>query len=262
MKHKQPKTLIVDIETSYMTAVVWRLGEGYTDKKQILKDWSILAWTAKWRGSKKIIYRDTSKQKDPRNDGPILEELWNLMDEAEIVVGQNSKRFDIPKIFARFMQNNIKDRKPPSDFRQHDTQRMGKKYGFSSHSLEYMGKALKIKNQKLVKREFEGLELWTECIEHRNPKAWAEMRKYNPQDVLATEEIYEIFLPWDNSINVNTYHKMHDNVCSCGSTDFQKNGWRNSNAGRYQRYTCAHCGKHHKSAYNELSQKKRDKMLR
>jgi hypothetical protein len=262
MKHQMPKTLIVDIETSYMKVVSWRPGEQFISKEQILEDWSIISWSAKWRGQKKIIYRDTSKQKNKRDDSKILPELWDLMDQADIVVGQNSRRFDVPKIFARFIINEIQKGQPPGEFRQQDTMKMGKKFGFSSHSLAYMSKVLNLKHQKLVKREFEGLDLWLECLEKDNPRAWAEMKKYNPQDVLATEELYEKLLAWDNSINFNTYHKMHDNVCGCGSTEFLKDGWRNTNAGRYQKFRCVKCGKSHKAKHNELSEKKRDRMLR
>ncbi len=261
MKTK-PKILIVDIETSYMTAIVWRPGDNYIGHKDIVEDWSILAWTAKWRGQKKVIYRDTSKQKNKRDDSKILTELWELFDQSDIIVGQNSDRFDLPKILARFWINKIKNRKPPSDYRTQDTFKMAKKFGFTSRSLEYMGKASGLENQKMVKREFVGVELWRECIEHNNKRAWAEMKKYNPQDVLATEELYEMLLPWCNKINFNVYHKMHDNVCGCGSEEFTKDGWRHTNAGKYQRFRCVKCGKSHKQKHNELSEKKRDRMLR
>lgn len=261
--HTKPKSLIVDIETSYMKVISWRPGKQYIGKEQILEDWSIISWSAKWRGQKKIYYRDTSKQKNKRDDSKILEELWDLMNAAEIVIGQNSKRFDVPKIFARFIINKTRGGQPPKDFRQQDTMKMARaKFGFSSHSLAYMSKVLGLENQKLVKREFEGLDLWIECLERNNPKAWAEMKKYNPQDVITTEELYERLLAWDNSINFNVYHKMHGNVCGCGSTDFAKNGYRLTNAGKYQRYSCVQCGKSHVDRTNELSLKKRKAMLK
>lgn len=262
MKHKKPKILILDIETWPIIADVWRLFDQNVSLNQIRADWSILAWAAKWRGQKKIYYKDTGNQKNLRDDSKILPQLWELMNEADIIVGQNSKRFDVKKVNARFLINKINKGQPPADYRQQDTMQMAKKvFGFTSFKLEYMSKALELKNQKLVKREFAGHDLWSEC-EKRNPKAWAEMRKYNPIDVLATEELYEKLLAWDNSINFNVYHKMHDNICGCGSTEFTKNGTRYEKTGRFQRFICVGCGKPHKEPYNQLSLKKRQVMLR
>lgn len=212
--------------------------------------------------AKKIHYHDTGNQKNNRDDSKILKPLWKLFDEADIIVGQNSKRFDTKKINARFFINKIMDRKPPSDYRQQDTMVMAKKvFGFTSFKLEYMAKVAELENQKMTKREFMGHDLWKECA-LGNKKAWREMRKYNPIDLLTTEELYEWLLPWDSSINFNTYHKMHDNVCSCGGTDFTKFGFRHRNGGKYQRYICVGCGKPHVSKHNELSAKKRDRMLK
>lgn len=260
--YTKPKILFVDIETAPIVADVWKLWDNNVSLNQIIKDWSILAWGAKWRGQKKIHYMDTGNQKDHRDDSKILTPLWELFDSAEIIVGQNSRKFDVKKINARFIINKIKDCRPPSDYRQQDTMVMAKKvFGFTSFKLEYMSKVLGLDIQKMVKREFAGHELWAECLKG-NKKAWAEMRKYNPIDLLATEELYEKILAWDNSINFNTYHKMYDNVCGCGSMDFTKYGFRHKNGGKYQRYICVGCGKAHVGKHNELSDKKRDRMLK
>lgn len=261
-KYTKPKILFVDIETSPIIADVWQLFDQNVGLNQIQQDWSIIAWAAKWRGQKKIHYYDTSKQKNHRDDSKILKPLWKLLDEADIVVGQYSKRFDVPKINARFIINNIEKGHPPSGYRQQDTRQMAKKaFGFTSFKLEYMAKALNLKNQKLVKRQFAGHELWSECLKG-NKKAWAEMRKYNPIDILATEELYERILAWDSGLNPNVFHKMHDTVCVCGSHDFKMNGFRFTNTGKFQRYACNDCGKEWQSKHNELSLKKRNNMLK
>lgn len=262
MSHTKPKILIVDIETWPLLADAWKLFDVNIGLNQIVRDWSILAWCAKWRGQKKIHYQDTGNQKDIYDDSKILPALWDLFNEADIVVGQNSNRFDVKKINARFFINKTNDRRPPSDYRKQDTMVMAKaNFGFTSFKLEYMAKVAELKNQKMTQREFVGHDLWRECA-NGNKRAWKEMRKYNPQDVLATEELYELILPWDNKINFNTYHKMHDNICGCGSTDFTKYGYRHKNGGKYQRYICVGCGKAHVGKHNELSDKKRDRMLK
>lgn len=261
-KYIKPKILFLDIETCPIIADVWQLYDQNVGLNQIQQDWSIIAWAAKWRGEKKIHYMDTGDQKNHRDDSKILKPLWVLMDEADIVVGQYSKKFDVPKINARFIINGIKSGHPPSGYRQQDTKQMAKKaFGFTSFKLEYMAKALNLKNQKLVQREFEGHRLWSECLKS-NPRAWKEMRKYNPIDLLATEELYEKILAWDSGLNPNVYHKMHDNICVCGSNNFVENGFRYTNSGKFQRYKCKNCGKEWQSKHNEMSQKKRSGMLK
>lgn len=262
MKYQKPKVLILDIETAPIEAHVWRLFDQNVGLNQILHDTSIMAYSAKWLDQKKIHYYDTSKQKNYRDDKKILLPLWKLLDEADIVVGQNSKQFDVKKINSRFIIQNINKGHPPSDYRQHDTKVMAKKiFGFTSNRLEYLAKTLNLSVKKMTVREFDGHHLWIECL-NGNKKAWREMKAYNCADLLATEELYKKLLAWDNSINPNVYHNQHSNVCSCGSDQFVKWGFRFTNGGKFQRYKCESCGKDHVSKENYWSLKKRKKMFK
>jgi hypothetical protein len=148
------------------------------------------------------------------------------------------------------------------DFRQQDTYQIAKaNFRLTSYKLEYMAKFFNLKNQKFVKREFTGHSLWRECMKG-NPEAWREMREYNPQDVLATEELMEVLLPHDKSINYNTYYEDNENRCSCGSFVLRKNGFRHRNGGKFQRFQCDSCGKPHIGKHNLLSTLKRSDMLK
>lgn len=257
-----PRILILDIETAPILADVWQLWDQNIGLNQVIHDWSILAWSAKWRGKRKVFYQDTSRQKDFRDDSKILHQLFELMDEADIIVGQNSQRFDVPKINARFIINKTKGRAIPSGYRQHDTKRMAQsKYGFSSFKLEYMCKALGLETQKMVKRKFSGHDLWRECLSG-NKQAWAEMKKYNIIDLKATEELYEVLLTNDSHINFNVYYGDNENRCSCGSFVIKKNGFRYTNSGKFQAYCCLGCGKRWQGKTNLLSKIKRKDMLK
>lgn len=252
-EYQGPKILILDIETAPIEAHVWGLFDQNIGLNQIIKDWTILCWTAKWRGSKELFFDSVKNQKDKHDDKKILKTIWELMDEADIVVGQNSNRFDNKKLNARFVINKFK---PPSKYRKQDTTVMAKtNFSFTSNKLEYMAAKL-CKIQKLKHKRFPGHELWTECLKG-NPDAWFDMEKYNKQDVLATEELYEIFLPWDQTIDFSVYYKDTSIVCTCGSTSFQKFGFRFSNTGKFQRYKCNNCGKDRAGKENLLSDMKR-----
>lgn len=248
------KVLILDIETSPILAHVWQLWENNVALNQIVEDWSILSWSAKWIGNDKIMYMDTRNEKDPRNDKKIVAGLWNLMDEADVIIGQNSKSFDIPKINARLFKHGFKK---PSSFRQIDTMRLAKKhFKFTSNKLEYLSKSFLTDVQKSDHKKFPGHSLWSECLKG-NVEAFKEMQAYNVTDILTTESLYKKLQPWDSSLNFNVYHDAFHFQCACGSLDFKKKGHVYSNTGKFKRYICQKCGSESVDKENLLLKEKR-----
>lgn len=248
------KVLLVDIETSPLLVYCWGLFDQTIGLNQVVQDSSILSWSAKWLGQKEVFYQDVRGQKDLRDDKKILKTLWELLDEADIVIGQNSQRFDVPIINARFIKHGFP---PPSSFRQIDTLRVAKKnFKFTSNKLEYTTRLLNDQHQKLSHKKFPGFELWSECLKG-NLEAFIEMEKYNKMDVISLEEYYNKLKPWDRSINWNAYHDEEVTYCSCGSKDFRKAGFVHTTVGRYQRYICKSCGKEHQDRENLLTKDKR-----
>ena len=260
MSEKQgPKTLIIDIETSPLICYSWGVFEQNIGLNQVVEDWYILSFSAKWLGDpdNKIIYMDNRKAKDISNDKKLLKEISNLLNEADVVIGQNSRRFDIKKINARFAIHKMK---PPSSYRQVDTcQLANKHFGFTSNSLDYLAEKLCTKHKKSKHTKFPGMTLWKECLK-RNQEAWKDMEKYNKKDVLVTEELYEILRPWDNSINPNLYTEEVTNLCPCGSDSWSKNGVKRLDSGVFQRYTCKSCGYETRGKVNLLSKEKKESL--
>lgn len=248
------KVLVLDIETAPILAHVWGLWDNNVALNQIVEDWSILSWSAKWVGSDKVMYMDTRNEKNPRNDKKIVQGIRDLLDEADIIIGQNSIAFDIPKINARIFKHKIAR---PSSFRQIDTMRLAKKYfKFTSNKLEYLTREFCEDVQKSDHKKFPGHSLWVECLKG-NLEAWKEMESYNVTDILGTEELYNRLKVWDKSINFNVYHNSFHHECSCGSTDFHKKGFVYSNTGKYRRYICDHCGAESVDKENLLIKEKR-----
>ncbi len=243
----KPKILVVDIETAPIQAYVWGLFDQNIALNQIKSDWHLLSWSAKWLDSKTMMYADQRHVKDVKNDKELITGVWNLLDQADIVIGQNSQAFDIKKLNARFIHHNMK---PPSSFNQIDTMKLAKKYfAFTSNKLEYMSKALNKQYKKLKTKQFQGFELWSECLKG-NLAAWKEMEQYNKYDVLATEELYKRLIVYDTSINLSAYYNKDVRICTCGSRDFKKNGFNYSAKCVYQKYTCLKCGAHTKDSKN------------
>lgn len=238
----KPKILLIDIETSPMVVYTWSLWDQRVGLNQIIEDWAILSFAAKWLedDDDKIMYFDTTNMDNLKDDSKLLPKLFKLLDEADIVVGQNSKSFDMKKINARLALAGIA---PPSPYKQFDTMLIAKRhFKFTSNKLEYMTDKLCTKYKKLSHGNFAGFNLWKEYLAG-NKEAHKEMREYNKYDVLSLQELFLKLLPWDDTINFNPYNDCEYDVCTCGSIDFKKKGFHYTNTNKYQKYECKSCGK-------------------
>lgn len=250
-RKNEPKILLLDIETVPLLGWCWSMWENNLALNQIERDWSILAWSAKWLNDpkSKTMYEDLRNVKNIEDDKKLLQNIWKLIDECDVVVTQNGKKFDIRKLNARFIIHGMK---PPSSFRHIDTLQLARKnFAFTSHKLEYMSNKLCSAYKKRKVKKYQGFELWKECMAG-NIEAWKEMELYNKMDVLALEELYKKLSPWDNSVNLASHHVQAGQkyTCSCGNTTFSSRGLRYTNTGVFQRRICKSCGKEHKVLKN------------
>lgn len=252
------KVLLFDIETAPNLSYHWGLFDQNISLDQMVKDWHVLAWSAKWLGTDKLLYADNRASKKIENDKKLLKKIWRLLDEADIVITQNGKKFDVKKLNARFIIHGFQ---PPSGFKHIDTLELAKRhFAFTSNKLEYLSNTLNKKFKKLTKRKFNGFELWCECLAG-NPKAWREMEKYNKRDVLALEEVYNKLIPWDSTVNLNWYDDEAASECSaCGHTEFKREGYHYTQKGKFQRFRCKNCGNMTRSTKNLFTQKKRESL--
>ena len=259
MTQRRPKIITLDIETSPIIAYCWGLWKQNIGVNQIIRDWSILSFCAKTLGSDKIRYMDVSKQRDFYDDRKLMKALHKELDEADIVVTQNGIRFDHRKINARFIALGMQ---PPSPFKMVDTKVEASKVAmFTSNKLEWLAQAL-TDERKLSHGRFPGFALWTECLKG-NPEAWAEMREYNPQDVIATEQVYLKLRPYIvGHPNVNVYDEDETTRCpKCGSDHLNQRGYVTTQVGQYARFRCMECGGWSRSRYTTNTLAKRKSLL-
>lgn len=252
------KIITLDIETSPIIAYTWGTFKQFIGLDQIIRDWTILSFCAKTLGSKEIRYHDVSDNEDYYDDHAIIVALWHELDQADIVVTQNGKRFDHKKINARFLAYGMP---PPSPYKMVDTLIESRNVAaLTSHKLEWMAQAL-TDQRKLSHGSFPGFKLWAACLSG-NRKAWAEMRKYNPQDVIATEAVYLRLRPWIvGHPNVAAYDDDETQRCpKCGSHHLSKRGFTFTQTGKYQRLQCE-CGAWTRSRYTLNTTGKRKSLL-
>lgn len=252
---KKPKILALDIETFYMELSGWQLYDANFSIGDIEQDWTLASWAAKWVGEDKIYYEDVSKQKNKRNEKSILKGIHRLINEADVLLSQNGKCFDLPKLNAKFIEHGL-DAIPEKE--HIDTKRLAKgRFKFTSNSLEYLCKILKTKHQKLKHSRFPGKELWKECL-LGNKEAWKDMQKYNKHDVLCLEDVYMKLRPWGIKIDLGKYVKTNNAVCSvCCGENLTKNGFAFKGQAKYQRYLCQDCGALVRGKENLLKTKKK-----
>lgn len=245
-KKNSPRILIYDIETAPLLSYTWGIWEQNIPLNMIERDWFILSWSAKWLGDpdSKVMYMDQRNTKDIENDKKLLQGIWKLLDDADVVVTQNGKAFDEKKLNARFILNGMK---PPSPYEHIDTKKIAsRKFGFTSNKLEYLTNKL-CKKKKSKHKKFPGFELWKECLKG-NKEAFKEMEAYNKMDVLSLEELYNKLQPWAKEAN---FMHLKDGIeCACGSNKFEKKGIRRTLTGIYQRYKCKNCGAHYQGKNN------------
>lgn len=201
-----------------------------------------IAW--KWLGEKKtncLTLYDRATV-DPYNDKLLVNELWNLIDEAQIVCGHNSKRFDDKMANFFFIKHNMT---PPSPYKQFDTLQTVKKYfKFNRNNLDYLGKVLVGEG----KTEITYGDVWEDLLEGNKKekrKASELMKAYNVQDVEVLEKIYLKMLPWATNHPNMALHAGQEHICPrCGNaSEFKVKSYRRTgvqiNAIQYQ---CKKCG--------------------
>lgn len=242
MKKSSPRILTLDIETLPFEGYFWDIWEQNIGLDMITVEWTILSYAAKWLGEPGMIYEDTlgRGKKKVRDDKRLLKKLHKLLHEADIVIAQNGKRFDIRKINARFL---IEGYKPYSPIRVIDTKNEAKRVAaVTSTRLEWLSKYL-TDVPKSKHKKFPGFELWLEALKD-NPSVRAEVRKYNWRDVVATEKLYLRLRPWIKSHpNLAAYEPGHGPRCpKCKSHRIQWRGYEVTQQSRFRRMQCTDCG--------------------
>jgi hypothetical protein len=253
-----PKIVTLDIETFPNLVFTWGLFKQMIGVNQIVRDWSVASVCWKWLGEKQTFYVDA--EANPTDDTGVIKSIWSVLDDADIVVGQNSKHFDIRKLNARFIELGLP---PPSPYKQIDTKVEAAKVAmFTSNRLEWLSAHL-TDAPKDKHKDFPGFDLWAECLKG-NPKAWAAMRKYNPRDVVATEKLYLRLRPYIvGHPNVAAYGE-DDGVIrcpKCGSTHVQARGYAYTQVGRYPRYQCQSCHGWSRGRYDTFDKEQRAALL-
>ena len=233
-----PKILLFDIETSPMKVLTWGRWKQNIYLNQTIDEWFMIAWSAKWLYDPNIMGSVlTPEEALNKDDSRITKEIWTLLDEADIIIGHNSKQFDTPKLNSRFIINGLT---PPSPYRQIDTKEISaRQFGFSSNKLDALAGYFNIEH-----KDDTNFQLWVDCLDGKQ-EALDYMLKYNKKDVAILEEVYLHLRPWaKNHPNLSVYLETHDTTCPyCASKNLHTTGdYHFTQVNKYEVLRCEDCG--------------------
>lgn len=247
-----PKILLVDIETLPMEVLVWDLRKQYIPPANIVKDWSILCWCAKWLYDDTIIGETVNGEEAfYRHDYKVVGGLHNLLDEANIVIAHNASRFDIPKINTRFILNGYN---PVHPYQVIDTLTEARKhFAFSSNSLDELAKQLGLPRKKHAPYRW-----WYQAAVNGDNDAVQNIFDYCEQDIVVLEEVYTSLRPFIKSHpNYGLYIDTDKTVCpNCGNDNLDWGGFYYTLVGKYKSFKCQSCGSIGRSRFTEINKEK------
>lgn len=239
------KILFLDIETSAMLVRSYGLFNQNIPIQNIVEDWSLLSYAAQFNDDETIHYLDQRYASHYTDDRQLVEGIHALIEQADIICAHNLK-FDWGKLNAKFIKYELKPLHPNQICTLKMARRLAK---FSSNKLEYIANYLGV-TPKESHGKFPGGKLWEECLKG-NIEAWNECEVYNKGDIITLQEIFWKLAKYDERINFSVYE--HQNVCTCGSRDFVRDGYKVTSGGKKQRFRCGSCGKVFNARVEELS---------
>lgn len=224
--------LTIDIETKPIKGYFWRLRDENIGINQIIESDGILSFAAKWHGRPGVEFACVWDDGEAR----MLRQAHKLLDEADVVVGWNSTKFDVRWLKGQFIKHGMK---PPSPFASVDLMRSVRYHAaLPSYKLDYVARWLGVGG----KIRTGGFDLWADLLGGCK-KAQRLMRRYNIQDTRLTEKVFDVLRDKGWVRGLPNFAIEGGHCCpNCGSERLQARGFALSKTRRYQRWQCRECG--------------------
>nr|QOL00342.1 hypothetical protein [uncultured organism] len=233
-----PRILTLDIETSPNIVYRWGLyDDGPVALNQLIEPQRVISCAFKWYGKPRVLFH--SEYHD--GHAAFIERTYEIMNQADILIHYNGTTFDMPHLRTEFALAGMTPNAPAQEIDLYQV--VKRRFRFPSSKLDYVAQRLGVGG----KVSHAGQALWTACLAG-DPAAWRTMRRYNMNDVVITEGVYDKVRAWiKNPPNMGLW-QPGDHVCpNCGSADLMRNGTRSAGLSTYQRYQCRGCGAYSRS---------------
>ena len=236
LKDLQPqpaKVLVLDIETAPAQAFVWSLRPDYIPPSQVIEPSRVLCFAAKWLGDKGVQFYD---ERDGRER--MIEQAWRLLDEADVVVGYNHVRFDIPHLQREMVELGYG---PPSPWIDVDLlAEVRRNFRFLSNKLGSVLDSLGLDS----KEDPGGFATWRGVLDG-DDKAWKQMADYNKADVQVTADLYIFLYNWLRTPHAGLFTGDMRGCHACGARTLTPDGIVRTKTQAYLRLVCD-CGAHNR----------------
>ena len=216
VKEKKKKILFFDIETSHSLAAIFSLfNDSGIPHSSVITEWAIISIAYKFQGDKKttVLMSDLGKNRSvisEIDDRRILEKFSKVLNEADVVVGHNSDRFDLKKINTRLIRHKLGPIKP--NIKKVDTLKIAKRnFAFMSNRLDYISKYLGYGGKMSTPNG-----LWIKVL-MGDKKAVKIMGEYNARDVEELENVYNELIDYDLLASVKVEDPNRPCCRECGS---------------------------------------------
>lgn len=188
----------------------------------------------------------TWRDGDYANDILLIEQLWELLDEADIIIAHNAS-FDDGWMNTRFAYHGMS---PPSPYKVVCTLKaLRKHFSLPSNSLDSATRYFELER----KLSTSGIGLWLDCM-NGDSEAMNQLLEYNRGDIPTLVSLYYKVRPFmKNHPNVALHHNDDRVRCnSCGSDDMDKMVGKHAytNLSKFETYRCGNCGSIKRSRKN------------
>lgn len=179
----QTRILILDIETTPHDVYTWGVWQQNVAPNQLKVPTRMIMWSARFLGERK---RPTVRNE---SDDGFITDLAALFAEADVVVTYNGDKFDLLHINRELAERKLPPLRPVASV---DLLKVVKqRFKLPYYRLDYVAGLFLGKG----KTETGGFGLWQGYM-NGEAKAIRKMAKYNQDDVILTEELYEFLIPW------------------------------------------------------------------
>ena len=248
--NNNPKILVFDIETAPLVTYIWNRWQKFIPDEQLIEDWFVISWAAKWLFDDNVMSMVvTPEEAKQRNDERVVIGLWELLNEADIVIAHNGIKFDIKHMNGRFLKHELD---LPMPYQVIDTFRHSvKNMKIPSHGLNYIAKYL-----GLGRKDKTDFQLWLDAMKG-DPAQLRRMDEYCRQDVRLLEDVYLKLRPYiQPHPNLGLYIESDVEVCpSCGSDELEKQGTYATTVNLYDAYRCKCCGSITRSRQSKIKKR-------
>lgn len=227
----KPKILILDIETAPAELWGWGMFKQNFGVEQVKEHPYILCVGYQWLGEGPA----ECLTKWELGEEVLLRRTRELLQMADLVIGKNSARFDLPWLNTEFLKNKIPS---PGPITQIDLEKVARfSFRFLSNKLEYIVDYVGV-GQKM---NHEGFPLWRKVMEG-NEAARKKMVRYCKRDVSITGRLYKQMRSY-----IHNHPFMGTNSaegCAVCGSPVEGRGWRRTQSFMIQKVHCLNkdCG--------------------